>query len=119
MTAYLAFPFSIRSGEAATVDLAEHVRQVIALILFTEPGERVNRPDFGAGVDRLVFEPTDQALAIAVKHLVQASLQRNAGGLFKLRSLDVVADGARLSVTVDYIDLATNLPQSLTLEHAK
>ena len=119
MSEYLAFPFSIRSGRAAAVDAATHVRQIIELVLFTEPGERVNRPDFGAGADRLVFEPDNDALAVAVKHLVQSALQRYSDGLFRLQSLDVAADGAALAITVVYVDTVTILPQTLVLERAQ
>jgi phage baseplate assembly protein W len=119
MTEYIAFPFAISAGDVATVDAATHVRQIIELVLFTEPGQRVNRPDFGAGADRLVFEPDNQALAVATKHLVQSGLQRYAGGLYQVRSLDVVSDGPVLSITVNYVELATNTPQSVVLERAQ
>jgi len=119
MPEYLAFPFSIRAGRAATVDADTHVRQIIELVLFTEPGERVNRPDFGAGADRLVFEPDNDALAVAVKHLVQGALQRAAAGLYQVRDLTVQADGATLTVNVTYVDILTNTPKTIALEHAQ
>ena len=45
-------------------------------VLFTSPGERCNRPDFGAGVDRLVFHGLTAEMVATTMHLVQAELQR-------------------------------------------
>jgi len=119
MPEYLAFPFGLRAGRAATVDAETHVRQVIEVVLFTQPGQRVNRPTFGAGADQLVFEPDNDALTTAVKHLVQAALQQAAQGLYQVRDLQVSAEGATLSVTVTYVDNLSPAPKSLTLERAR
>ena len=45
------------SGRSAATDEADHIRDLIEQVLFTSPGERVMRPDFGAGLLALVFEP--------------------------------------------------------------
>jgi len=116
MSLNVAFPFAIRAGKVTTVDAAAYVRQIIEIILFTEPGERVNRPDFGTGVDQLVFEPNGSPLNTAVTHLVQSALQRFSGGLFQLQRLDVAADGPTLSIVVDYVDRASGLQQTVRFE---
>ena len=77
MALFLDFPFHVdgrgRSAETAEDD---HIRDMIFQVLFTNPGERVNRPDFGCGVKQLVFMPNSDALATATQFLVQGSLQR-------------------------------------------
>lgn len=73
--AYLAFPFRIEAGGAATSARVKHIREQITQILFTAPGERVFRPEFGAGIRQLVFEPNNQALAALLTRRLQAALQ--------------------------------------------
>lgn len=70
-----AFPLEAdRDGSALMVDEAENVRQAVLLIMRTEPGERVMRPDFGCGLRRFVFEPvTDSTLAL-IRLAVQTGL---------------------------------------------
>ena len=52
------FPFHSDSrGRTATTDDDDHIRDMIEQFLFTNPGERVNRPDFGSGLLQLVFAP--------------------------------------------------------------
>ena len=53
-----------------------HVQQMIELVLFTSPGERVNRPEFGCGLLQLIFGPDSEALASATEYLVQTALHR-------------------------------------------
>ena len=50
----------------------DHVRDLIEQVLFTTPGERVNRPTFGSGLLQLVFAPNSDALAAATEMTVQA-----------------------------------------------
>ena len=74
-------------------------------MLFTRPGERVNRPDFGSGVDALVFAPAGDELAQATQALVHGALQRFLGELLRVEEVTVVAADARLDVTVVYAPL--------------
>ena len=77
---YLAFPFCIKPDGAQTVGRGRHVREQIEQVLYTSPSERVFRPEFGAGVRRLVFEPNNQALReITRKRLVSALAEALAG----------------------------------------
>jgi phage baseplate assembly protein W len=70
-----AFPPSLDpSGEMATAAYEEDVRQAILIILGTAPGERVMRPDFGAGLNALVFEPLNARTLALVKHRVDEAL---------------------------------------------
>jgi uncharacterized protein len=73
---FLGYPFAVDGrGRTATTDPADHLRDLIVQLLLTDPGERVNRPDFGCGVRRLVFMPNSGALAAATQTMVRASLQ--------------------------------------------
>ena len=68
-------------------------------MLFTRPGERVNRPDFGSGIEQLVFAPADGELAHTTKALVQGALQRALGEL--LRVEDVIAEAEESTLARD------------------
>src|SRR5215472_15391124 len=100
----LAFPFSFdTTGRTAQASLADHVYQMIELILFTSPGERVNRPTFGSGTAQLVFAPNSDVLAAAQQQAIQAGLQQWLPDLIRVQSVTVVADDAALQVTVAYL----------------
>src|SRR6476646_9779434 len=92
-----------RRGRTAECDDAVHIREMLDQLLFTNPGERVNRPDFGSGLLQLVFAPNSPELAAALQFTTQAALQRYLGDLIELQSLDVVSEDSSLSVTVKYI----------------
>ncbi|OYT97074.1 MAG: hypothetical protein CFE49_03835 [Pseudomonas sp. PGPPP3] len=100
----LAFPYRIdprgRSAEAAD---AAHVHQMIEQVLFTAPGERVNRPDFGCGLLQLVFAPNSDTLAAALQVTVQGALQQWLGSLIVVEAVDIDASDAQLTVLVRYV----------------
>ncbi len=100
----LAFPYAFdttgRTAQAAS--LATHVRDMIELILFTSPGERVNRPTFGSGTAQLVFAPNSDVLAAAQQQAIQSGLQQWLSDLIRVQSVTVVANDAELLVTVVY-----------------
>jgi hypothetical protein len=107
-TMYFDYPFHLDGrGRSATTDVDDHVRDLIRQVLFTNPGERVNRPDFGCGLKRLVFMPNSDALAAATQVTVQSALQRWLERVIQVQSVDVRADEAQLVVTVEYRRLDT------------
>ena len=89
-------------GRTAEADDNEHIRDLVEQVLFTAPGERVNRPTFGCGLLRLVFAPNSEELAGATQFLVQGSLQQWLGDLIEVNDVKVVNDDATLLVTVEY-----------------
>ena len=92
-----------REGQITTADEDAHILQMIKQVLFTNPGERVNRPDFGCGLKQLVFAPASDALAAATQQLVHGALLQWLSNVILVESVDVeVGDGA-LTVTVVYI----------------
>lgn len=90
-------------GRTAQTNPDDHVRDLIEQVLFTTPGERVNRPTFGSGVLQLIFAPNNDALATATQVTVQGALQQWLGELILVEAVDVENDDATLRVTVRYV----------------
>jgi phage baseplate assembly protein W len=94
-------------GRTATTDADDHVRDMIFQVLFTNPGERVNRPDFGCGLMQLVFLPNSDVLATATQFLVQGALQRWLADVVQVEGVRVTSEEAQLVVEVVYTRLDT------------
>ena len=101
-------------GSTASTGDDDHIRDMIEPLLFTAPGERVNRPDFGSGLLQMIFAPNSTELASALQFTTQAALQRHLGDLIDLRQLDVVAEDATLTVIVKYVVRLTQQGQTET-----
>lgn len=100
----LDYPFHFDGrGRTAETDSDEHIRDMIEQVLFTAPGERVNRPTFGSGVLQLVFAPNSDALASTTQQLVEGALQEWLGDLIEVRGVEVENEDAVLRVTVRYV----------------
>lgn len=98
------YPFHFDSrGRTAQAEDNKHVRDLIEQVLFTSPGERVNRPDFGCGLMQLVFAPNSGELATATQYLVQGALQRWLGEVIQVQEVEVSSEDSRLQVTVRYL----------------
>lgn len=101
---YLDYPFSINSrGSVGTTNEDDHIRDMIHQVLFTNPGERVNRPDFGCGLLQLVFMPNSDALATATQFTVQGALQHWLNDLIQVEQVQVKNEEERLEITVVYV----------------
>jgi len=99
----IAFPFHFDGrGRTAEATTDAHIRDLIEQVLFTAPGERVNRPTFGSGLRQLVFAPNSDQLASATQCLVQAALQQWLGDLIEVGDVQVDSDDAAMRVTVQY-----------------
>jgi phage baseplate assembly protein W len=108
----LAYPYQFDGpGRTATTDLDQHIRDLIEQVLFTAPGERVNRPTFGSGLMQLVFAPNSVELAAATQLLVQGAVQQNLAALIEVNRVDVSADENILTVTVVYTPRSTGQQQ--------
>jgi phage baseplate assembly protein W len=102
------FPFHFDSrGRTATAGDDDHIREMIEQLLFTSPGERVNRPDFGSGLLQMVFAPNSPELAAALQFTVQAALQQWLGDLIQVQQLEVSSEYSMLRVTLTYAVLRT------------
>jgi phage baseplate assembly protein W len=110
-----AYPFHIdRNGRTAQANDNDHIRQMIEQVLFTVPGERVNRPTFGTGLNQLVFAPLSDELVTATQVLVQGALQQWLGDLINIGSVEVLAQESTLQVTVRYSVRSTGEAQTET-----
>ncbi|MGZ4735869.1 MAG: GPW/gp25 family protein [Acidimicrobiia bacterium] len=107
-TDYFDFPYQI-DGRGRTAETGEddHIRDLIYQVLFTNPGERVNRPDFGCGIAQLVFMPNSGALAAATQFLVQGALIRWLDNVIAVQLVEVLAQDNALSVRVAFTKRST------------
>ena len=90
---YLSFPFRVESTGPALSGRADHIRGQIEQVLFTDPYERVFRPEFGAGVRALVFEPNNLALWEVTRRRLLATLTGVLAGEVDPKTLEVKVDG--------------------------
>jgi phage baseplate assembly protein W len=98
------FPYQIdRQGHTASTGDEAHIRDMLEQVIFTMPGERVNRPTFGSGVMQLVFEPNSEELATAVQFLIQGSLQQWLGELIVVEAVQVTSQESTIEVLVQYL----------------
>src|SRR5215470_14061933 len=112
----LDYPYHIDvRGRTASADDDEHIRDMIEQVLFTSPGERVNRPTFGSGLMQLVFAPNSPELAAATQFLVQGALQQWLGDLILVDLVEVTAEDSSLRVTIQYTVRRTNERQTVQL----
>lgn len=99
----VGFPYRFDGrGRTAQTNEPDHIRDLIEQVLFTAPGERVNRPDFGCGLLQLVFAPNSSELATATQFLVQGALQQSLGDVINLTDVAVSQEDSTLTVTVQY-----------------
>ena len=111
------FPFHVDDRRrTATTTLDDHVRDLVEQLVFTSPGERVNRPTFGAGLQQLVFAPNSVELASALQFLVQGALQQYLADLIDVSSVEVNAVDSQLVVQISYVVRRTGEQTSTTLE---
>jgi phage baseplate assembly protein W len=115
-SALVAFPVRIVYGAVATAQRVAHIRQMIEQVLFTMPGERVMYPDFGVGLERLVFETTGNEVMTATQSLVSAALQRWLGDVISVREVKLNVNDATVSIDVLYELVDTRETQSETFQ---
>jgi phage baseplate assembly protein W len=98
------YPFHFNNlGRTAETTDDNHIRDMIEQVLFTSPGERVNRPNFGSGLMQLVFAPNSDALAAATQLTVQSSLQQWLGDIINVEAVIVENEESMLVVSVQYL----------------
>jgi uncharacterized protein len=100
---FLKYPYGVSgSGIPNTTTADDHLRDLILQVLFTNPGERVNLPEFGVGVERLVFEPSSDALRASTQFLISTGLQRWLGDRIDVQQVTVSSvPGEEETVTID------------------
>jgi phage baseplate assembly protein W len=115
----VAFPYRVdgRGRTAEVEDDDTHIRDLIEQVLFTAPGERVNRPDFGCALLQLVFAPNSDQLAATLQALVQGSLQQWLGNLLLIDEVNATSSEATLAVQVRYTVLRSQASRTASFTH--
>ena len=109
----LDYPFHFDArGRTGETSGDEHIRDLIEQVLFTAPGERVNRPTFGCGLMQLVFAPNSDALAATSQFLIQGALQQWLGDLIVVESVQAENDDSTLRVAIQYVIRRTQARQT-------
>lgn len=111
------FHFDYR-GRTATTGEDDHIRDMIEQFLFTNAGERVNRPDFGSGLLQMIFGPNSPELAAALQFTVHAGLQRWLGDVIEVRAVEVTSVEATLRVVVNYLVRRTQATRVATFSRS-
>jgi phage baseplate assembly protein W len=110
------YPFKLDGlGRTTLTDQSDHIRDMIEQVLFTTPGERVNRPTFGCGLLQLVFGPNSDELATTTQYLVQGALQQWLGDIIQLEQVEVHSRESVIEVIVVYIVRRTQQRQVATI----
>lgn len=98
------YPFHFDyKGRTAETSYEDHIRDMIEQFLFTQPGERVNRLDFGSSIRQLVFAPNSSELATALQFTMNAGLMECLGDLIEVQSLEVTSEESTLRVSLTYV----------------
>jgi Bacteriophage baseplate protein W len=112
----VAFPYRLDDrGRTATAAYDDHVEQLLELLLFTRPGERVNQPTFGCGLLDQVFAPNSPEVAAALNVTIAAAISLWLRDVLSVTSLNVTAQESQLIINIGYTVLATGSPTNLTL----
>ena len=115
-TANVAFPYGLDGrGRTATASYADHVEQMLLLLLLTRPGERVNQPTFGCVLLDQVFAPNSPEIAAALNVTIAAAISLWLHDVLAVTSLDVSSHDSQLTVNIGYTVLATGKPTNLAL----
>lgn len=113
------FPFHVDDRRrTASTGIDDHVRDLIEQLVFTSPGERLNRPTFGSGLQQLVFAPGSPELASALQFLVQGALEQYLADLIEVSGVEVDAVDSQLIVQVSYLLRASGQRATARLEVA-
>jgi phage baseplate assembly protein W len=101
---HLSFPFGVgKDGRTLTVDSSEeHLRDEMMQLVLTNPGERLDLPEFGGGVRMLVFEGADKTVESMTKARLTQAINRWLGHRAALENLDVVVENSRVEVSIKY-----------------
>lgn len=114
------FPFHFDNrGRTAITGDDDHIRDMIEQFLFTNPGERINRPDFGSGLLGMVFEPNSSELAAALQQTIQAGLIQWLGDLIDVTAVKVTSEEEKLHIIVQYAVKRTGEERSETFERER
>jgi uncharacterized protein len=113
------YPFAIDASLGMLdqeTDYSRHVDQLVRQVLLTSPGERINRPDFGCGVKRMVFAPNRKVTAALAQATIYEALNRWLGTVLTVADVRVEAREEVLSISIAYTLKARLEKRYLNLE---
>lgn len=117
---FLKYPYTVSgSGIPATTTADDHLRDLILETLFTNPGERVNLPEFGVGIERLVFEPSGDTLRATAQFLITTNLQRWLSDRITVQQVTVTSipgEEEQVTIEITYVKKATQEQQQLIVQ---
>jgi phage baseplate assembly protein W len=109
----VGFPYRFDTrGRTFSPNRDDHVRDMIEQLIFTNAGERVNRPDLGSGLQQMVFTPNSPELAATLQFTLQSALQFWLGDVIEVRDLEVTSQDSTLTVTITYLVRSTGQVQT-------
>jgi phage baseplate assembly protein W len=117
----LRYPISVdaaRGRLAQEQDFGAHIEQLVMQVLMTAPGERINRPDFGCGVKRLVFAPGGDVAATLAQTTVYQALSKWLPDAIALNEVTARAEDAVLQIRVGYVIKARGEKRYLNIQVA-
>lgn len=115
----IRYPFALDKGVgrlAEERDYAKHVEQMMRQVLFTNPGERINRPDFGCGLRRMVFTPNSDVTASLIQIAILQALENWLGDLISVEDVKTKAAEEVLEIRIAYVLKARQERRYLNLE---
>lgn len=115
----IRYPLSINADMgrvALEFDHAAYIEQLIKQVLFTDPGERINRPHFGCGLRRMIFAPNSEVTATLTQVTVYQALEKWLGTLIQVDKVEVKAEEEKLEVRITYALRARQERRYLNLE---
>jgi phage baseplate assembly protein W len=115
----LRYPIAVdpaRGRLAQEQDFNAHIEQLVMQVLLTGPGERINRPDFGCGVRRLVFAPGGEVAATLAQTTIYQALNKWLSNAISVTEVTARAEDALLQVRIGYVVKARGEKHYLNLQ---
>ncbi len=113
------YPFAVDQGLGTWMqehDYGKNVEQLMMQVLFTNPGERVNLPDFGCGIRQMVFAPNSDVTANLVQVMIQQALNTWLSTLITVIDVKAAANDDKLEITIVYLLIALQQRTYLNIE---
>jgi uncharacterized protein len=112
----MSFPFRVTELGAAALSSRQQVaREALEQLLLTFPGERVNRPNFGCGIQRLVFDGTDPVALATAEYVINTSVRQYLSELLALDAVRVTVEDSTVIIDILYTLVGTGEESALTI----
>lgn len=114
----IKYPYQFNQlGRTTSATEDEHIRDMIYQLLFTNPGERVNLPNFGCGLRQAIFEPNSTEMAATTQYLVQGVLNQWLSHLIQVNEVSINATDSSLEVKVNFTRLRNKKNQTVVVQN--